>query len=84
MTQAALDLAPPASTLTWDRASKYHVQTACGRYSVAKLFLNGIARYEAWLRVPAHKHRILGTHDTAEQAQEQCQAHADGATHANR
>lgn len=79
--QAALDLPTPAPLLAWSQASRYHLQSDCGRYHVAKVSVRGVIRYEAWLRAPA---QLLGIADTADLAKRHAQTHHDGASNATR
>lgn len=37
---------------TWSRASSHHLESSCGRWTIAKVVVNSTPQYELWSRVP--------------------------------
>ena len=66
------------SEITWTTGDKYHIRSACGRYTVAKTLVGSVARYGAWRLHASAPPVCLGTAGTADEARAIVQAAADG------
>ena len=61
------------TALHWKRGSDYHVESACGRFTIAKTYHGDVVRYTLWDRraTPA---RALCDHPTYELAKDAAEA----------
>lgn len=76
------DGSEPSSTspaLTWLPPVKglEAILTSCGRYSVARAYVHGMASYQAWRRLP-YPTRVGEPYPEAKSAREACQRDSEG------
>lgn len=57
--------------MTFTKLSEYCLQSDCKQFTVAKIYIRGIARYEAW-----HGKSMLGTFVNADLAKAECERDA--------
>ncbi len=61
--------------MKWLRVSDYHLRSECTRYTIAKVYVCGVVKYELW-----RGRERLGDWPTADEAKQQAQ-HGRGDEH---
>ncbi len=67
------------TTMQWQRGGKYHLESVCGVYTIARYhYADETPRYALWLRPDPKTSVLLGFFDSAEEAKQKAEEARNG------
>lgn len=63
--------------MNWIHKGQHYRETSCGKYAICRVTMYGLDLYEAWYRGKAGGRLVSDRVNTAEEAVQECEKHAD-------